>query len=117
MASIRAISRNLLDPRTSAHCPQYERNAACTLGREGGKEMTRHICGAMLVSASVAACASYSAYVPEERATTTLGGRTAAVYSLPSEGNPQGDLRVASYGISEITRNGKESGKAIHVRM
>jgi len=79
--------------------------------------MTRHICEAILACTCVAGCASYSAYVPEERTTTTLGGRTAAVYGLPSERSPQGNLRVASHGISEIKRNGRESGKAIHVRM
>jgi len=79
--------------------------------------MTRQICGALLVSAALAACASRAAYVPEEHATATLGGRTAASYTLPSERDPRGNLRLASHGISKMKRNGVESGKAIHVRM
>jgi hypothetical protein len=79
--------------------------------------MTRQICGALLVGGVLAACASQNAYVPEEHATTTLGGRTAASYALPSERDPRGNLRVASAGISKLKRNGVEVGKAIHVRI
>lgn len=72
------------------------------------------ILGAML---GAVACAK-GAYVPEEAATATLGGRTAAQYSIPSDAQPQGTVRVASYGISKLKqeREGKE-GRAIHVRM
>lgn len=62
------------------------------------------------------ACASEKAYVPEQSATATLGGRTAAAYALPSEQNHQGDLRVASYGISDIERAGQKV-KAVHLRL
>jgi len=71
----------------------------------------------ILFAAGVAACGSTSTYIPEEQATATLGGRTAAAYSLPSNQNKQGGLRLASYGVSELKQNDDESLKAIHLRM
>jgi hypothetical protein len=69
------------------------------------------------LAAAAAACGSNSTYIPEERATATLGGRTAAAYSLPSDRNKQGGLRLASYGVSELKQNEEDSLKAIHLRM
>jgi len=63
------------------------------------------------------ACAGYDPYIPEERATATLSGRTAASYSLPSDNNPQSDIRVASSGISNLERRTGEKTKAVHVRL
>ncbi len=60
-------------------------------------------------------CASQGAYVPEERATATLEGRTAASYRLPSDDHEQGHVRVASYGVAEL--EGEGSSKAIHLRL
>jgi hypothetical protein len=71
----------------------------------------------ILFAAGAAACGSNSTYIPEERATATLGGRTAAAYALPSDRNKQGGLRLASYGMSELKQNDDESLKAIHLRM
>ena len=67
------------------------------------------------MSVGVTACASQSTYIPEERATATLGGRTAASYQLPSEGNEQGHVRVASYGTAKVKGDG--SKRAIHLRL
>jgi hypothetical protein len=85
-------------------------------GKKKEEQMTRHISGVMLFGVALGGCASYSAYIPEESATATLGGRTAAAYSVPSEQDPQGNLRLASHGISKLERHG-ETGKAIHIRM
>lgn len=72
----------------------------------------------LLLAGAVQACGSSSTYIPEERATATLGGRTAASYALPSDRNQQGALRVASYGVSELKQNGDDDAlKAIHLRM
>ena len=71
----------------------------------------------ILLLAGAQACGSNATYIPEERATATLGGRTAASYGLPSDRNEQGGLRVASYGVSELKQNGDDSRKAIHLRM
>ena len=74
--------------------------------------------GLMLILAGAQACGSTSTYIPEEKATATLGGRTAASYSLPSEQNEQGGLRLASYGVSKLEqKNGDDSLKAIHLRL
>ena len=47
----------------------------------------------IVLAAGVQACSSQSTYIPEERATATLGGRTAATYDLPSRQGQQGDIR------------------------
>lgn len=61
-------------------------------------------------------CASPPAYIPEERSTTTLAGRTAAEYGIPSEADRRGDLRLASFGLVDAeTKRGKT--KAVHVRL
>ena len=73
--------------------------------------------GLMLLVAGVQACGSSSTYIPEQKATATLGGRTAASYALPSERNEQGGLRVASYGVSKLEQKGNDPLKAIHLRL
>lgn len=68
--------------------------------------------------ALLAACARYHPYIPEERATATLGGRTAATYPIPSDDAPMGDLRVASYGVAELLQERTDRKvKALHVRL
>ena len=69
------------------------------------------------VLAGVAACSSTATYIPEERATATLGGRTAATYGLPSQQGRQGDIRLASYGVAKFERKGAEPVEAVHLRM
>ena len=63
------------------------------------------------------ACASQSTYIPEERATATLSGRTAATYPLPSQQGQQGDIRLASYGVAKLKPNGTDTLKTIHLRV
>jgi hypothetical protein len=77
----------------------------------------RQTLGLILVVLGAQACSSQSAYIPEERATSTLGGRTAASYALPSDQDQQGDLRVASYGVSKLERTSGDSLEAIHLRL
>jgi hypothetical protein len=70
-----------------------------------------------LLLAAATACASQATYIPEERATATLGGRTAATYGLPSQQGRQGDIRLASYGVAKFKHSEDESFKAIHLRL
>jgi hypothetical protein len=69
-----------------------------------------------LLGALGLACSSHSAYIPEQSVKGTLDGRTAASYPLPAASNSQGDLRIASYGISELDRKGDDDAKAVHLR-
>ena len=77
----------------------------------------RHTLGLIVLLTGAHACASQSTYVPEERATATLGGRTAATYQLRSEKGDQGDIRLASYGVAKLKRGDEDSIKAIHLRV
>ena len=76
----------------------------------------RRALGVIVLLAGVQACASESAYIPEYQANATLGGRTAATYAVASDKGKQGDVRMASYGIAKLRRNG-EAIKAIHLRV
>ena len=78
--------------------------------------MARHVFGILLLAVSASACGTSATYIPEQRATATLGGRTAAAYPLPSSQNHQGDLRVASFGVTELKRDSEEV-PAIHLRL
>lgn len=63
-------------------------------------------------------CAT-SAYVyrPAEEATATIDGYTAARYAIPPEA-PQGDVRVASFGVMDIRQPGRDEDiAALHVRL
>jgi hypothetical protein len=65
-----------------------------------------------------AGCAPEYAYVPEQNATATVRGRVAADYPIPP-GAPRGDVRIASYGIAEVSSEGSpgETVRALHLRM
>ena len=76
-----------------------------------------HTLGLIVLVTGVHGCASQSVYIPEERATATLGGRTAATYALPSEISKQGDIRLASYGVAKLKQSGNDSFQAIHLRV
>ena len=70
-----------------------------------------------VVALVLAGCASNYVYRPEENATATVAGHAAARYEVPPE-QPQGDVRVASFGVSKITPEGSgEQLRALHVRM
>lgn len=63
-------------------------------------------------------CASHSVYVPTTNATATLQGRPAAQYSVPPEA-PQGDVRIASFGLSSVAPQNKpdQTLRALHLRV
>jgi hypothetical protein len=69
------------------------------------------------VAVAVAACGSNYAYVPASHATAEMQGRTAADYGMPPAA-PQGDVRLASYGITEVSppSNRNERLRALHLR-
>lgn len=70
-----------------------------------------------LAALALAACAPSYVYLPEENATASIAGRAAARYAIPPE-RPQGDVRVASFGVSVVTPvNGTGAFNALHVRM
>lgn len=66
----------------------------------------------------LAACASTPDYVPEESGVATLGGRTAALYRIPSEANVLASVRIASFGFVDAeTKNGNgKKVRALHLR-
>jgi hypothetical protein len=57
---------------------------------------------ALSMSAALAACESQYSYVPTTSATAIVAGRVAADYAVPRDA-PRGNVRVASYGIVEVT--------------
>jgi hypothetical protein len=69
-------------------------------------------------SFAVASCASDYVYRPAANATATIKGRVAADYPVPPA-SPQGDVRLASFGMSEISSGGptRQNQKAVHLRM
>jgi len=66
----------------------------------------------------VTACAHDYAYQPAEHATGSIGGHVAADYQIPPAA-PQGDVRLASFGLAELRpANGSGDGRpALHLRM
>jgi hypothetical protein len=77
---------------------------------------TRPLLLATLLAAT--GCASQYAYVPTTNATATIHGKIAADYPIPPNA-PQGDLRIASYGITDVSPNAapRESLRALHLRV
>jgi hypothetical protein len=67
---------------------------------------------------AVSACAAHYAYVPTTNAVATIRGNPAADYPLPPSA-PQGDLRIASYGMTDVSpRNeSNEVYRALHLRV
>lgn len=63
-------------------------------------------------------CASEYAYFPTTNATATIQGLVAAEYPIPPDA-PQGDVRIASYGIAEVSpaRNPHQTLRALHLRV
>ena len=66
----------------------------------------------------VAACAHDYTYQPAEHATGNIGGHVAADYQIPPAA-PHGDVRLASFGLSELgPATGSGDGRpALHLRM
>jgi hypothetical protein len=69
-------------------------------------------------SLAMAACAPSYVYRPAANATATMKGRAAADYPIPPT-SPQGDVRLASFGMTNVSSSGTpgKAQKAIHVRM
>jgi hypothetical protein len=64
-----------------------------------------------------AACASQQYYYrPEEQASARLAGHPAARYTIPPE-QPRGDVRVATFGVTELETDTGERLPALHVRL
>lgn len=62
-------------------------------------------------------CASGYAYAPTTNATTTIHGRPAAEYAIPTAA-PEGDVRLASYGITTIKpEDNTDALRALHLRI
>jgi hypothetical protein len=73
----------------------------------------------LLVALAAAACGTTNyAFVPAAGATAALYGHPAADYPIPAQA-PQGDLRVASYGLEPLTPSNApdEQLAALHIRV
>ncbi len=65
-----------------------------------------------------AGCESSYIYRPDTNATAQVQGQPAAAYPIPSATDPQGDVRIASFGVSKVTPQvGAPVSHALHVRM
>lgn len=78
--------------------------------------MSRSI--AVLSVLVLAGCAHQYEYQPTEHATGSIGGHLAADYQIPPTA-PQGDVRLASFGLGELAPAKGSSGStpALHLRM
>ena len=66
---------------------------------------------------AAAGCADY-VYRPSEHATAEIHGHVAADYEIPAQ-NPQGDVRIASFGFTDISSDDQPNTmeRAVHLRM
>jgi hypothetical protein len=64
---------------------------------------------------ALAGCGSSASYVPEH-ATTSIGGNAATIIAIPPEA-PQGQVRVASSGITTLRAQGAPDLRAVHLQM
>jgi hypothetical protein len=73
---------------------------------------------ATLPALVLAACAHDYTYRPTEHATGSIGGHVAADYQIPATA-PQGDVRLASFGLGELApaKGSGDSKPALHLRM
>lgn len=80
-----------------------------------GPSRTRSLLFAL--SAMTVACTHEYVYVPTN-ATATVRGLPAADYPVPPAA-PQGDVRIASFGITEVSSNDRPDGtaRALHLRV
>jgi hypothetical protein len=72
----------------------------------------------LALALGLAACESPYVYRPAVNANARLAGHRAAEYQLPTPQNPQGDIRVASFGVSKVKPQAEQQGTihALHVR-
>jgi hypothetical protein len=77
--------------------------------------------GLSLVALAAGACTNGNYfYRPAENSTAQVRGRPAADYDIPSAAHPQGNVRIASFGIAKITPKKQQVTqffRALHVRM
>jgi hypothetical protein len=73
---------------------------------------------AILPAFLLVACAHAYTYEPAEHATGSIGGHVAADYQIPPAA-PQGDVRLASFGLADLapTDGSGDSRPALHLRM
>jgi hypothetical protein len=55
-------------------------------------------------------------YQPTELATASQGGRAAARYLIPADA-PEGEVRVATFGITALQLPGRKETRVVHVRL
>ncbi len=74
--------------------------------------------GLILAASTVAACSDTYAFVPATNATSTIYGHAAAEYPIPPQ-SPHGEVRVASYGVEQLTPSNAadQSLGALHIRV
>jgi hypothetical protein len=70
----------------------------------------------VLVLLGAAGCASEYVYEPAEHATATESGYPAADYGIPPQ-NPEGDVRVVSYGVTHLAEEGGQRTRVLQVRL
>jgi hypothetical protein len=72
----------------------------------------------LALALGVTACESSYIYRPASNANAHVEGRRAAQYDLPTPARPQGDIRVASFGVAKIKPETGAHGEihALHVR-
>ena len=71
-----------------------------------------------LMALLASGCAPRYSYVPTTNATANMQGRVAADYPIPPSA-PQGDVKVASYGITDVAppKSPSEVLRALHMRV
>jgi hypothetical protein len=72
----------------------------------------------LLATTSFLACSPQYAYVPLTNATSSIAGRSALDYPIPPQA-PKGDVRIASFGMTNLTAKAtpQEKIRAVHLRM
>jgi hypothetical protein len=72
---------------------------------------------ALGLAALAAGCttAGWYSYQPAEQQTARIDGQAAARYAIPPE-SPRGDVRIASFGITEVSPDGDADIPVVHLR-
>jgi len=72
----------------------------------------------LMMTLFAAGCAGDYIYQPAEHATAQILGRSAAHYDIPAQ-TPQGDVRIASFGIAKVQRQEAldQKQRMVHLRM
>lgn len=70
---------------------------------------------ALLIAGAGCSTNSLYSYRPVEQVTSAVEGNPAARYAIPPE-SPRGDVRIASFGVTDIERSGEPDWAALHLR-